>query len=41
MYEAQDDVKHPELDEQLLEQLKETITEAIEEHREVTVTYLT
>jgi hypothetical protein len=39
MYVAEDDVIQPELDEQMLEQLQETIAEAIERRVEVVVTF--
>jgi hypothetical protein len=39
MYMEEYDVHQPELDEQMLEQLQETIAEAIERETEVSVTY--
>lgn len=38
-YEALDEVNKPELDEQFLEQMQETIAEAMETGAEVTVTF--
>ncbi|WP_059040736.1 YolD-like family protein [Paenibacillus rubinfantis] len=39
LYEAEDDVRQPELDEQHVEQLQETLSEAIEHGSAITVTY--
>ncbi|MFC5402386.1 YolD-like family protein [Cohnella soli] len=39
MYESEEDVQRPELDEQFVEELQETINYAINEDAEVLVTY--
>lgn len=39
LYEAEDDIQQPDLDEQMLDTLQETISSAIEYHQEVTITY--
>lgn len=39
LYEAEDDIQQPVLDEQMLDTLQETISSAIECHYEVTITY--
>ncbi|MGO4695437.1 YolD-like family protein [Paenibacillus sp. 2TAB26] len=39
LYVAEDDVKQPELDEQMLDTLQETISLALEYNREISITY--
>ncbi|WP_052836020.1 YolD-like family protein [Thermobacillus composti] len=39
MYEEEDDVKQPEIDEQMLDTLQATISSAIANRKEITITY--